>query len=203
MQNELYHHGILGQRWGVRRFQNEDGSLTAEGRSRYGTIGKDAEISSKQLAKIRKETIKKKRSEDLRTKQLEDYERQINYLLDHYNFDADDGGGGETEADEQAGKRYMELNDEYQRLEDEIERAAKAAAKQELLEKYGEVRISKLKTRDNVQTAASVAVGVALVGALMTHPIATVGITAIASVSMATTAELLSNKARELESKRK
>lgn len=33
---ELYHHGVKGQRWGVRRFQNEDGTLTAEGRARYG-----------------------------------------------------------------------------------------------------------------------------------------------------------------------
>jgi hypothetical protein len=32
---ELYHHGIKGQRWGVRRFQNADGSLTAAGRKRY------------------------------------------------------------------------------------------------------------------------------------------------------------------------
>lgn len=32
---ELYHHGIKGQKWGVRRFQNPDGSLTEEGRRRY------------------------------------------------------------------------------------------------------------------------------------------------------------------------
>lgn len=32
----LYHHGILGQKWGVRRYQNKDGSLTEEGRKRYG-----------------------------------------------------------------------------------------------------------------------------------------------------------------------
>ena len=34
--SELYHHGTKGQKWGLRRFQNPDGSLTAEGRLRYG-----------------------------------------------------------------------------------------------------------------------------------------------------------------------
>lgn len=32
--NELYHHGILGQRWGVRRYQNEDGTYTKAGEAR-------------------------------------------------------------------------------------------------------------------------------------------------------------------------
>lgn len=31
---EMYHHGIKGQKWGVRRFQNRDGSLTEEGKKR-------------------------------------------------------------------------------------------------------------------------------------------------------------------------
>ena len=35
---ELYHHGILGQKWGVRRYQNKDGSLTSSGKKRYDAI---------------------------------------------------------------------------------------------------------------------------------------------------------------------
>lgn len=35
MRDFLMHHGIKGQKWGVRRFQNKDGSLTDEGRERY------------------------------------------------------------------------------------------------------------------------------------------------------------------------
>ena len=35
MNDELYHHGILGMHWGVRRYQNKDGSLTPAGRKRY------------------------------------------------------------------------------------------------------------------------------------------------------------------------
>lgn len=46
MTYELYHHGILGQRWGIRRFQNKDGSLTLAGRKR-----KVQETSNQTLSK--------------------------------------------------------------------------------------------------------------------------------------------------------
>lgn len=40
---ELYHYGIKGQKWGVRRYQNDDGSLTPSGKKRYSD---DSQINS-------------------------------------------------------------------------------------------------------------------------------------------------------------
>lgn len=37
---ELYHHGVKGQKWGVRRYQNLDGTLTAAGKKRNAKIDK-------------------------------------------------------------------------------------------------------------------------------------------------------------------
>lgn len=42
----LIHHGIKGQQWGIRRYQNEDGSLTEEGKKRYG-VSSDGKMSLK------------------------------------------------------------------------------------------------------------------------------------------------------------
>ena len=47
-KDHLAHHGIQGQKWGVRRFQNEDGSLTAAGRKRY--LNPDGSIKSDRKA---------------------------------------------------------------------------------------------------------------------------------------------------------
>lgn len=44
-QDELYHHGIKGMRWGVRRYQNPDGSMTAEGlKKRRNVISGDKTV---------------------------------------------------------------------------------------------------------------------------------------------------------------
>lgn len=54
-QAELYHHGIKGQKWGVRRFQNSDGTLTAAGKKRYGADDQ-GNLSKKGLKKWYKDS---------------------------------------------------------------------------------------------------------------------------------------------------
>lgn len=53
-RDELYHHGIKGQRWGIRRFQNEDGSLTPAGVKRYGDHGSEFLSAKKAYKKARR-----------------------------------------------------------------------------------------------------------------------------------------------------
>ena len=44
---ELQHHGIKGQKWGVRNYQNQDGTLTPEGRLRYGVESKEGSYTNR------------------------------------------------------------------------------------------------------------------------------------------------------------
>lgn len=56
--DELYHYGILGQKWGVRRYQNSDGTLTAEGKKHYSIS--DTLVSIKNTSKKRAEEKRQK-----------------------------------------------------------------------------------------------------------------------------------------------
>jgi len=48
-RNELYHFGILGMKWGIRRFQNKDGSLTPAGKARKKQDAPDSDADAKKI----------------------------------------------------------------------------------------------------------------------------------------------------------
>lgn len=58
-QDELYHHGIIGMKWGIRRYQNKDGSLTRAGKKRYSEDYNESR-------NIKRKGIKRMSNDDLR-----------------------------------------------------------------------------------------------------------------------------------------
>lgn len=77
--SELYHHGIKGMRWGVRRYQNEDGSLTSVGKKHYQAVD---EFNQRRA-------IKKQREHDLKNMSLlsdEELNSKINRLMKEKQF---------------------------------------------------------------------------------------------------------------------
>ena len=63
---ELYHHGVKGQRWGVRRYQNKDGSLTSYGKKRYAKELAKLEAEKKRVRQQEQTAKKMKKLDDMR-----------------------------------------------------------------------------------------------------------------------------------------
>ena len=71
-EDELYHHGILGQKWGVRRYQNEDGSLTPAGKKRYYLNGENESGGLTKAGEKWKNKIENNKQKELYKKHIKD-----------------------------------------------------------------------------------------------------------------------------------
>lgn len=86
--SELYHFGIKGQKWGVRRYQNDDGTLTAAGKKRYSDYENGVRASSEtKKAYKRIEKLKKiGASDDDIRKANENYEKSKSRDIDAHRY---------------------------------------------------------------------------------------------------------------------
>ena len=62
---ELMHYGIKGMKWGVRRYQNADGSLTPKGETRYAQVRSNDRLAKRQTKQAQKLLLKKKNELDV------------------------------------------------------------------------------------------------------------------------------------------
>lgn len=123
---ELYHHGVKGMKWGVRRFQKKDGSLTSAGAKRYSTVGDDE-------LKVKKQEYKSAKKEYNKA-----YNKAYNYSARH-------------PISQFASKKRIDESDK--RWEDATEKAKTANAKQQeykqAKKEYKEVNREALAARRN------------------------------------------------------
>ena len=75
INGELQHAGIKGMKWGIRRFQNPDGTLTAEGKKRYG----DGSSEKKSSGTTRKRTSVKSMSDEELNRRIKRLEAEKRY----------------------------------------------------------------------------------------------------------------------------
>lgn len=90
-REELYHHGILGQKWGVRRYQNIDGSYTSAGKKRreYQSTNLRSAIAKSKNAKVDKKFKEWKENDEKKAdainKGINANDKRLAYELDNKN----------------------------------------------------------------------------------------------------------------------
>lgn len=111
--NYLEHHGILGQKWGIRRFQNKDGSLTNAGRKRYGVDGSDSRIKFKTSFEKKKAKLAEK---ERKMTEREEIQRRKNALKERQEKLKNSKKSESTKRNEdQQDRRKQQLDNERER----------------------------------------------------------------------------------------
>ena len=96
MSDYISHFGVKGMKWGIRRYQNRDGSLTPEGRKRYGR-SEDTEkvrelrkkpvsaMSNQELETVIRRMTLERQYRDLKSSEINSGKKKAKEVLDYAN----------------------------------------------------------------------------------------------------------------------
>ena len=160
--DELYHHGVLGMRWGHRQYQNKDKSLTNAGKNKYQKVSR--KVYNKELDSLTDKYVKK----DPRTKQVNKLAKDAIAYGKKHKLDLDDGGGGSIKA----GQKYNKMWEQHFEKSMSIKSDANTKAHKELVSKYGEKRVKQIgrqNTAIGLAKLGGVAIGTVAVIDLSKH----------------------------------
>lgn len=103
---ELYHHGIRGMKWGIRRFQKKDGSLTTAGKKRYSESEEDAAARKAEYEAEKQKALKTgsasevlKYKGDLTQQEMQNAISRIRWENDMRDLSAKELATGKSKAD--------------------------------------------------------------------------------------------------------
>ena len=137
---ELYHYGVKGMKWGVRRYQNSDGTLTSAGKKRARQeyrednktafeLGKNATISGHAAARSMKRTVKLENALDKRYEKDPEGQKFMTKAM-HKRWEA-------------SATTTAELSSVYMHYKNKAEQHCKS-----LIDKYGDEAVSSIKYKD-------------------------------------------------------
>ena len=99
MENELAHWGIKGMRWGVRRYQNKDGSLTPKGKERYDESSEEYEARKQKAIKSGSATEVLKFKGDLTSEEMRSISERLKFEQDVKSISDKEIASGKSASD--------------------------------------------------------------------------------------------------------
>lgn len=170
MNEFLCHYGIKGMKWGIRRYQNPDGSLTAEGIQRYGSesgLSRHIQSENKKAAKFEREWLVSEEASKRSTKRLEKTKEKLKRLQER-NKDKPI-----SKKEEMLMNKVVEEGLSEALLKSQAKADKKRAEEhyKSLVDEFGEMAVSKLS--DNSMREGDALVASALAGGLGSALVAT------------------------------
>ena len=159
--DELKHHGIMGMKWGVRRYQNADGTLTEAGKKRYDDVASSNRQSKKDTKAAIKKYTRLSNKANRRANRSIELANEYAELANEYNKYASKGSKEYAQKTQSAkiksevqidkSNEYRKIANEYSKKVSDIETGKIKAGKDFIVQRDFELWVAPLPTKNGVR----------------------------------------------------